>query len=326
MGLTIGTGPQKGDAWTGFEWVTPARYEELRATSMPSLPPLQPAAPALYEPGGELTPAMRKAAGEGPFFVATPGSIDRAMAEAHDIAEAGKGGDSVRPPFTVDYEQLQRDELLARLDDIHNRCFGVPYPVDMVPSVRDGYPDRLRMEEAFAMILEAVDPEPNRGGLDETPVRAAKAWEFWTSGYAQDPAAVLKVFTDGAEGCDEMVVVHDIPIYSKCEHHLADIVGTCTVGYLPNGKIVGLSKIPRLVNIFARRLQVQERMTNQIANAMMEHLAPHGVGVVIKARHMCMESRGIQQRSTTTTSALRGVFKEDPKVREEFLTLAHKGD
>lgn len=121
-----------------------------------------------------------------------------------------------------------------------------------------------------------------------------------------------------------MVVVRDIPIYSKCEHHLADIFGTATIGYLPDGKIVGLSKLNRLADMFARRLQVQERMTNQIADALMTHLGPVGCGVVITARHMCMESRGVQQGSNTTTSALRGNFKTDPTVRNEFLSLANR--
>lgn len=193
------------------------------------------------------------------------------------------------------------------------------------PSVRDGYPDRMRLEECFAQILEVVDPEPERGGLDETPTRAAKAWLEWTSGYGVDIKSLLKVFEDGAQGCDEMVVVKDIPIHSHCEHHLAAIFGTATIGYLPNGKIVGLSKLNRLADAFARRLQVQERMTNQIAEALMEHLAPLGCGVVIKARHMCMESRGVCQQGTVTfTSALRGVFREDPAVRAEFLALARE--
>ena len=134
------------------------------------------------------------------------------------------------------------------------------------------------------------------------------------------------MFEDGAEGCDEMVVVHDIPVYSHCEHHLAAIFGIATVAYIPNGKIVGLSKLPRLVDIFARRLQVQERLTNQVADAIMKHLEPKGCGVVVKARHMCMESRGIRQpNSYTTTSALRGVFKSDPSARAEFLSLTRNG-
>jgi len=172
--------------------------------------------------------------------------------------------------------------------------------------------------------IEGKDHENGlREGLRETPARVAKAWEFWTSGYNQDAGAILKVFEDGAEGYDEMVVVKDIPVYSKCEHHLADIFGTATVAYIPNGNIVGLSKISRLVNMHARRLQVQERLTNDIAEDLWAHLEPLGVGVLIKARHMCMESRGIcQQGHHTITSALRGVFKSQPAARAEFLALA----
>lgn len=176
------------------------------------------------------------------------------------------------------------------------------------------------------MLLQKIDPNPDREGLEDTPTRVAKAWAHWTSGYNLDPADILKTFEDGAEGCDEMVVVRNIPIYSHCEHHLAAIFGTATIGYLPNGKVVGLSKLSRLADVFARRLQVQERMTNQIAEALMKHLGPHGCGVVINARHMCMESRGVCQQGTSTiTSSLRGVFKDDHRVRAEFLALA-RGD
>lgn len=162
-----------------------------------------------------------------------------------------------------------------------------------------------------------------REGLQETPDRVAKAWEFWTSGYSKDVGAILKTFEDGAEGVDEMVVVKDIPFYSHCEHHMAPIFGTATIGYLPSKRIVGLSKLSRVLEVFARRLQVQERLTCQVADALMEHLEPIGVGVVIKARHMCMESRGVcQQGHHTITSALRGVFKSEPETRAEFLRLA----
>lgn len=164
---------------------------------------------------------------------------------------------------------------------------------------------------------------PLRDGMADTPNRVAKAWEFWTSGYDTDIAALFKAFEDGAEGSDQMVIVKDIPLYSKCEHHLADIFGTATVAYIPNGKVVGLSKISRVVNAFARRLQVQERLTNQIADAIQEHLQPLGVGVLVKARHMCMESRGIcQQGHHTVTQALRGAIKDEPQTRNEFLLLA----
>lgn len=182
-------------------------------------------------------------------------------------------------------------------------------------------------ESIIRMLLdEVIGEDVGRGGLLETPARAVKAWREWTSGYGADVASLLKTFEDGAEGTDEMVVVQDIPFYSHCEHHLAPIFGTATVAYLPKGRIVGLSKIPRLVDAFARRLQVQERMTAQVADALMEHLQPNGAGVVVKARHLCMESRGIRQAGTvTTTSALRGAFKTDPTVRAEFLSLANNG-
>lgn len=171
-------------------------------------------------------------------------------------------------------------------------------------------------------MLFNLEPDATREGLIDTPKRVAAAWEFWTRGYAQDPAAILKVFEDGAANYDEMVSVVDIPIYSKCEHHLADIFGTCTISYIPDGKIVGLSKLSRLADCFARRLQVQERLTTQIADAINEHLSPKGVGVHIKARHMCMESRGLcQQGHHTVTTALRGVIKTDPSARAEFLAL-----
>lgn len=173
---------------------------------------------------------------------------------------------------------------------------------------------------AAMALLENLDPEPLRGGLLDTPARVAKAWEFWTSGYSTNIAALLKTFDDGAKDVDEMVVVKNIPLYSHCEHHLAAIFGTATVAYVPNGRIVGLSKISRVVDAFARRLQVQERLTTQIADAINEHLAPLGVGVHIKARHMCMESRGIcQQGHHTETTALRGIFKTDAGARAEFI-------
>lgn len=172
-------------------------------------------------------------------------------------------------------------------------------------------------------LLQYVGENPKRGGLIETPKRVAKAWKDWCSGYGQDVASVLKVFEDGGENYDQMVTVKDIPIYSHCEHHLAPIFGTATISYIPDGKIVGLSKLSRVADIFARRLQVQERLTNQIADALWEHLQPKGVGVQIKARHMCMESRGVcQQGHHTITTALKGAMLDEPATRAEFLNLA----
>jgi GTP cyclohydrolase I len=177
-------------------------------------------------------------------------------------------------------------------------------------------------EDIPIRLLQYIGEDPKRGGLEETPRRFLKAWEEWTSGYELDPVDILKTFVDGSEGCDELVLVKNIPVYSHCEHHLAPFFGVAHVGYIPDKRIVGLSKLPRLVEIFARRLQVQERLTNQVADAIENVLKPIGVAVVIECRHMCMESRGIQrQGSTTITSALRGGMKDDPSARAEFMGL-----
>lgn len=182
-----------------------------------------------------------------------------------------------------------------------------------------------RLKGSIRALLEVLEENPEREGLRDTPKRVAKAWKFWTSGYRQDPRKVLRTFQDGGEAYHEMVVVRDIPFYSHCEHHLAPFFGTATVAYIPHRRIVGLSKIGRLVDIFARRLQVQERLTCQVADAIWEHLKPKGVGVVVEARHLCMESRGLcKQGHTTTTSALRGEFMSDHRVRNEFLSLVYR--
>jgi GTP cyclohydrolase I len=179
------------------------------------------------------------------------------------------------------------------------------------------------IEDHIQRIIQFAGDDPLREGLLETPARVAKAWRFWCSGYERDPMEVLKTFQDGAEGCDELVVVKDIPFYTHCEHHLTPFFGTATIAYLPDGKVVGLSKLSRVLDVFARRLQVQERLTTQVADALVEGLSPKGVGVVLKARHLCMESRGVcQQGHHTVTSALRGVIKNEASARAEFLALA----
>lgn len=172
-------------------------------------------------------------------------------------------------------------------------------------------------------ILEALGEDPSRDGLRRTPERFEKALRFLTSGYQQDPEKLLNgaMFTV----CyDQMVLVKDIEFYSLCEHHLLPFFGKCHVAYIPDKKVVGLSKIPRLVNMFARRLQIQERLTNQIANAIQQKINPLGVGVVVEGRHLCMVMRGVEkQHSETVTSAMLGSFKDNPKTREEFLALIH---
>lgn len=193
-------------------------------------------------------------------------------------------------------------------------------------SVRNVYGifKRSTLAEIIQSLLIELDPDHTREGLRETPMRAAKAWEVWTEGYGQDPKKVFKVFQDGAEQVDEMVLLRNIPFYSHCEHHLAPFFGTCTIAYVPNGRIVGFSKLSRLVDIFAHRFQVQERMTNQIADSIVYGLGPLGVGVVMKARHFCMESRGIKhQGMETITSALRGAMRKKSAARSEFLHLAN---
>ena len=178
-------------------------------------------------------------------------------------------------------------------------------------------------DDIFTRLLEFIGEDPSRGGLLETPKRAVKAWQEWTSGYGQDAVQLMKSFEDGAEAYDEMIVIQDIPFYSHCEHHLAPFFGTATIGYIPNSKAAGLSKCSRVLDVFARRLQMQERITTQVAQALMEGLAPKGVGVILQARHMCMESRGIcKQGHQTITSSLLGVFR-DQAVREEFFSIAH---
>lgn len=178
-------------------------------------------------------------------------------------------------------------------------------------------------EDIVRRLLQYVGEDPRREGLLETPKRVLQAWKHWTSGYGRQPEDVLKVFKDGADGYNEMIVESPIPFYSMCEHHMTPFFGTASIGYIPDQLgVCGLSKIPRVLDIFARRLQVQERLTVQTADALVGLLKPKGVGVVIKARHLCMESRGIQQGGVvTTSSAMRGLFLDNEKVRHEFLTL-----
>jgi GTP cyclohydrolase I len=179
----------------------------------------------------------------------------------------------------------------------------------------------IEFENAVKSMMLHVGEDPSREGLIETPKRVRKAYEFIYGGYKENPTEILSkaLFTSSN---DEMVLVRDIEFYSTCEHHLLPIIGRVHVAYIPDGKVVGLSKIPRVVNVFARRMQIQEQLTEQIADAIMEAIGPKGVAVVIQARHMCMEMRGVEKiNSTTTSSALRGLFKKDEKTRAEFFSL-----
>lgn len=182
--------------------------------------------------------------------------------------------------------------------------------------------DHTSDEHIVREFIKRFAERKDREGLDETPTRVAKAWRFWCSGYDQNPKDVLKVFEDGAENYDQLLFQANIPVFSHCEHHLAGMFGIAHVAYVPNGKVVGLSKLSRVVDVFARRLQVQERMTQQVADALMEHLQPKGVGVVMQLRHLCMESRGVQKVGTVTmSSALHGCVKDEPSCRAEFMAL-----
>ncbi|HCA79562.1 MAG TPA: GTP cyclohydrolase I FolE [Bacteroidetes bacterium] len=182
----------------------------------------------------------------------------------------------------------------------------------------------LEFEDIIRQLLKQIGEDPGREGLLKTPSRVAAMYGFLTKGYNEDPEKVLKkaVFT---ERYSEMVIVRDIDFFSLCEHHLVPFYGKCHIAYIPDGKIIGLSKMPRIVEVFARRLQVQERLTQQIAETIFRHLKPLGIGVVMEAKHLCMMMRGVEQHDTVaTTSAMLGTFRDDVKTRSEFLTLIHR--
>ena len=186
--------------------------------------------------------------------------------------------------------------------------------------VSDVYAPRL--EALVRQQLIELGEDPDREGLDRTPLRVAKALDYLTSGYSTSVEEVVNDAIFDAEGAEEMVLVRDIEFYSMCEHHMLPFFGTAAVAYLPKGKIIGLSKIARVLDVFARRLQVQERLTNQVAGALEDILDPHGVAVVLEGRHLCMMMRGVQkQESAMITSAMRGTFKDNPRTRSEFLEL-----
>lgn len=174
-------------------------------------------------------------------------------------------------------------------------------------------------EQAVKTLLEFLGEDPSREGLRETPSRVVRALREMTGGMQEHPGEILGTVFE--EEYDEMVVVQGIEFTSLCEHHMLPFTGTCDVGYVPNGRVVGLSKIPRLVRCFAKRLQVQERMTRAIASAMMRHLSPLGVGVVVRGRHSCCETRGVRSKNMMVTSDLRGVMRDKPEARAEFLAL-----
>jgi len=183
-------------------------------------------------------------------------------------------------------------------------------------------PTEKEIHEAVRKLLLWAGDDPDREGLIGTPDRVARAYKEFFAGYEQDPEEILRTTFEEVEGYDEMVLVKDIGVESHCEHHMVPIIGRAHIAYIPNNRVVGISKLARVVDIFAKRLQIQEKMTAQIANAIENVLNPKGIAVVIDASHQCMTTRGVNKpESSTVTSAMRGVFKDNPRTRNEFLSF-----
>ncbi|HMF24245.1 MAG TPA: GTP cyclohydrolase I FolE [Pseudolabrys sp.] len=184
-------------------------------------------------------------------------------------------------------------------------------------------PDRAEVEAAFRTIIQWTGDDPDRNGLAETPARMARAFEEFFVGYSQDPNAILQKTFEEIDGYDEMIALRGIRFESHCEHHMAPIIGQAWVAYVPNGRVVGISKLARVVEVYAKRLQIQEKMTAQIANTINEVLKPQGVGVIMKASHHCMTTRGVHKPdSDLVTSRMLGCFRDSPLTRQEFLSMA----
>ena len=197
--------------------------------------------------------------------------------------------------------------------------------LEPVRALRGGLrrPERSEAEAAVRTLISWAGDDPEREGLAETPARVTRALEEFFAGYAEDPAAILQKSFAEIEGYDEMVVLRDIRFESHCEHHMAPIIGTASVAYVPRGRVVGISKLARVVEVYARRLQIQEKLTAQIANTVDEVLKPHGVGVIVKALHHCMTRRGVHQADTSlVTSRVLGCFRDNPQLRQQFLGIA----
>jgi len=183
-------------------------------------------------------------------------------------------------------------------------------------------PTRAEAEDAIRTLLRWTGEDPTRDGLIDTPGRVVRAWEEYSKGYAHDPEAILLKTFEETEGYDEMIVLRGIRFESHCEHHMAPIIGRAWIAYIPKGRVVGISKLARIVEVYAKRLQIQEKMTAQIANAIDTVLQPQGVGVVLKAEHFCMTARGIMKPGTDlVTSRMLGVFRDNPVTRQEFLSI-----
>lgn len=285
-----------------------------------------PPNPKIYGvPRGGVPVAMAVAAALQGLIVGSPENADLIV---DDIYDSGKT--SMRPEF-----QGKPFRVLFNKQEAPWAGQWLVMPWEAIEGQTDHSADDVGIR-----LLQAVGEDPERGGLKETPQRWLAFMREATSGMGQDPAKLLKVFEDGAENVDEMVVVANIPFYSMCEHHMAPFFGVAHIAYIPGTapqgqiaeagaktRIVGLSKIPRLLEMFSKRLQVQERITNQVAETMAKELGALGVGVVLRARHLCMEMRGIKKTgSITYTSALRGAIKDRPETRSEFLRFVEMAD
>ena len=192
--------------------------------------------------------------------------------------------------------------------------------------MRDQDKSDSEIEQAFREVFRWIGEDPDRDGLRETPARIVRAYQEYFAGYRQDPEQILRKTFEETDGYDEMVVLRAVPFQSHCEHHLAPIIGRAWVAYLPDRRVVGISKLARVVEAYARRLQIQERLTAQIANTIEQVLKPHGVGIVIKATHHCMSSRGVHVHGTDlVTSRMLGRFRDNSMTRQEFLSMVHSG-
>jgi GTP cyclohydrolase IA len=203
-------------------------------------------------------------------------------------------------------------------------------PLHMASPISSGshglLPSQLAVEDAFRVVLRWIGEDPDRDGLRETPGRLVRAYREYFSGYRQDPEQILQKTFEEMDGYDEMIVLRGIPFESHCEHHVAPIIGRAWVAYVPDRRVVGISKLARIVEAYAKRLQIQERLTAQIANTINDVLKPQGVGVVIKAEHHCMSSRGVHMHGTDlVTSRMLGCFRDNPMTRQELMSMVHRG-
>lgn len=234
-------------------------------------------------------------------------NVNEAHVVIDDIIDSGATRDRFSKPFFA---------LIDKTKDAPLKNTFVVFPWERMTDEACGPLDNIRR------ILQHIGDDPEREGLRETPLRVMKSHQHLFSGYGKDPADVMKVFEDGGEDYDQMVLLKDIEFFSTCEHHMQPFFGRAHIAYIPDKKVLGISKLARLLEVFSRRLQIQERLTTQVADALMEHLEPKGAAVIIEAKHFCMVARGVEkQNSVMTTSALRGAFMTDATARSEFMSM-----